>query len=455
MGQSWRGGDLAALVGARVETTGRTGHTLREVEVLIAGGGIAGLTAALTCHQIGVAVRVYESVNELRPLGLGITLQPSAVRELYDVGLEDELASMGVPIREVAVVGRDGSDVWSEPRGLDGGCRWPQYSLHRGELEMMLYRAVVERLGADVVVTGHRVTHFEHSLSGGVHVELERSDGSSERIEASVLLACDGLHSAVRAQMFPGEGGPRWGGAVLWRGMAPARPVRDGASFVVVGNTDRRFVTFPITRADVATGMQTQNWIAELRFDPRRGWRRGDWNTRVEIDEFIADFEDWNFDWLDVPSLIRRSQEVFEYPMVDRDPVPHWVHGSVALLGDAAHAMYPVGSNGASQAIVDARVLGAAFVRHGIGRDALHAYEAALLDEMSSLVLRNRFTGPLSVLGMVDQRCPTVLGDVDDDSSTADVEQFIAGYRTAAYAATEVLNRASPTISPGAHVRLS
>ena len=417
--------------------------------MLIAGGGIAGLTMALTCHEIGVPVRVYESVRVLRPLGLGINLQPAAVRELHDLGLESELASIGVRIRESALVGRNGNDVWAEPRGLDAGYRWPQYSVLRGELEMMLYRAVVERLGSDAVVTGHRVTGYEHAV-GSVFVEVA-TGGTIERTEGSVLLAADGLHSAVRSQMFPGEGGPKWGGAVLWRGTARVPQIRGGASFLIVGNTNQRFVTVPISEPDPLTGMQTQNWIAELRFDPRRGWRRGDWNTRVELDEFIGDFEGWNFEWLDIPSLIRRSDEIFEYPMVDRDPVGHWVHGSVALLGDAAHAMYPVSSNGASQAIVDARVLGAAFIEHGVGPDALHSYESALLDDMSALVLRSRGAGPVSSLGAFDERSAPVF-DVDD-ISRPEVQQFVAGYRATDRVAIEELNQAPPTIAPGARIR--
>ena len=423
------------------------------MQLLVAGGGIAGLTMALTCHEIGVPVRVYESAPELRPFGLGINLQPNAVRELHDLGLADELAAIGVDTREVALVRRDGTDVWSETRGIEAGYRWPQYSVHRGELEMMLYRAAVERLGPDAIVTGHSVTGYEHSI-GGVHVELRSSDGTTERIETPVLLGADGLHSAVRSRMFPGEGDPRWGGAVLWRGSAPGPPLRDGASFLVAGNTNQRFVTFPISEPDPRTGLQLHNWIAELRFDPSRGWRRGDWNTRVEVDEFIADFEDWNFEWLDIPALIRRSEVVYEYPMVDRDPVDHWVHGSVALIGDAAHPMYPVGSNGASQAIVDARVLGAAFVEHGVGRDALHAYESALLSEMSALLLRNRGSGPVSVLGMIDEQRGSLFGDAETISPD-EVEQFITGYRTATAIATERLNEAPPTIAPGARVRPS
>ncbi len=418
------------------------------MEVLVAGGGIAGLTMALTCHEIGVPVRVLESVRELRPLGVGINLQPNAVRELYDLGLADELADIGVATKEWALVGRNGNDVWSEPRGIEAGYRWPQYSVHRGELQMMLYRAVVARLGPDAVVTGRRVVGYTHERAG-VRVTLADREGSRDEVAGAVLIGADGLHSAVRAQMFPGEGDPRWGGAVLWRGTAPGPPIRTGASFLLVGNMSQRFVTYPISPPDPDTGLQTQNWIAELTFDPQRGWRRGDWNTRVAVEEFIGDFESWNFDWLDVPALIRRSAAVFEFPMVDRDPAPHWVVGSVALMGDAAHVMYPVGSNGASQAIVDARVLGAAILEHGVGSTALRAYESALLDDMSALVLRNRGAGPVGILGVVDERCGGVFDDIADVVSPAEIEEYMADYKAAAGFAIEALNAAPPTIPAG------
>jgi 5-methylphenazine-1-carboxylate 1-monooxygenase len=383
------------------------------MEVLIAGGGIAGLTMALSCHQIGVPVRVYEAVPSLQSFGLGINLQPNAVRELYDLGLEAELAAIGRPIREWALVGRNGDDIWTEPCGLDAGYRWPQFAVQRGDLEMMLYRAVIDRLGPDVVRTGCKVTGYVHAING-VKVEVSNADGGVEVADGQVLIGADGLHSAVRAQMFPGEGGPRWGGTVLWRGIAQGPPIRGGSSYVSIGDSNQRFVAFPIGAPDAATGLQLLNWTAEKVFDTKLGWRRGDWNTRVDIDEFIGDFEDWNFDWLDVPGLIRNSDAVFEYPMVDRDPVGHWVHGSVALMGDAAHPMYPIGSNGASQAIVDASVLGAAFFDHGVGREALHSYESALLGEMSALVLRNRGAGPFSVLGVVDERCGGKFEHIDE-----------------------------------------
>ncbi len=401
---------------------------------------------ALTCHQIGRPVTVFEAAANIHPFGLGINVQPDAVRELFELGLEAELASMGVPTQELALIGSDGVEVWSEPRGLDAGCRWPQYSVHRGELQMMLYRAVIDRLGPDAIVTGHRVTRYEHALDE-VHVELTTLDGTVKLVDGSVLIGADGLHSRVRAQMFPGDGDPRWGGSVLWRGTSMGPPLRTGASFVVVGDPNQRFVTFPISEPDEATGLQLHNWIAELKFDPNRGWRRSDWNTRVSVDEFIGAFEDWRFDWLDVSALIRRSDEVFEYPMVDRDPVGHWVHGEVALIGDAAHAMYPVGSNGASQAIVDARVLGAALVEHGVGPAALHSYESALLDTRSSLVLQNRALGPGSILGSIDERCSAVFAN-RDDLSAMEVERCIAEYRNVSASAINSLNQSPSTIPP-------
>jgi 2-polyprenyl-6-methoxyphenol hydroxylase-like FAD-dependent oxidoreductase len=420
----------------------------QDVEVIVAGGGIAGLTMALTCHEIGVSVRVCESAPALRSLGLGISLQPAAVRELFDLGFESELASIGVAIDRLALVGPDGDEIWWEPRGLHAGYRWPQYSIMRGDLEMILYRAVLDRLEPGVVCTGARVVGYEHAKDGVV-VDVAH-DGSVERTGAAVLLGADGLHSAVRARMFPGEGGPRWGGAVLWRGATEAPPIGDGSSFLTIGNTAQRFITAPVSQRDAETGMQTQNWIAERVFDQRRGWRRGDWNTRVEVAEFIGHFDGWDFEWLDIPALIERTDVVFEYPMVDRDPIDHWVHGSVALIGDAAHAMYPVGSNGASQAIVDARVLGAAFVEHGVGRTALRAYETALHDEMNALIRRTRSASPAADVGVTDLRRTSVFDA--DDIPGAEVERFIAAYRSTSRFGLDEFNRAPSTIGPGDRV---
>jgi 2-polyprenyl-6-methoxyphenol hydroxylase-like FAD-dependent oxidoreductase len=424
--------------------------------VIVAGGGIAGLTAALTCHQIGVPVEVFESVRELQPLGVGINLQPNAVRELYDLGLEAELPGIGIEAKEWALVAPNGRDVYAEPRGRLAGYRWPQFSVHRGELQMLLYRAAVDRLGADAVATGAKVTGYRNTPDGIVAL-VERRDGTTEEVAGTVLLGADGLRSAVRAQMHPDEGNPQWGGAIMWRGTSPGAPIRSGASFTLIGTMDHRFIHYPISEPDPATGLQTQNWIAELTYDPAE-WPEdlmgstADWNQRVPIDKFIEYFEPWRFDWLDVPALIRRAEAVFEYPSVDRDPVDRWVDGRAALIGDAAHVMYPTGSNGASQAIVDARVLGAAFVAHGVGPDALVAYEDELLEPMSALVLRNRGAGPIAILGLVEERCGGEFDNIDDVLAPDEVDEFMAGYKAAAGLAIDALNAAQPIIAPGSRV---
>ena len=421
--------------------------------VLIAGGGIGGMSLALTLHQIGVPCVVVEAVADPQPLGVGINLQPNAVRELYDLGIGSEmLDSIGIQAREWALVGRNGNDVYAEPRGLLAGYRWPQYSVHRGKLQMLLYRAVLERLGSAAVRLGQRVTGYRNR-DGGVTALIETRDGRRLECDGRLLVAADGLHSAVRAQMYPDQPPIQWGGAIMWRGTTPGVPIRTGASFVGVGSLRHRVVLYPISPPDPASGLATINWIAEITVDNSKGWSHGDWNRRASLDDFIHHFADWNYGWLDVPAMLRGAREIFEYPMIDRDPVPSWVDGHVALLGDAAHVMYPVGSNGASQAIVDARVLGAAMVAHGVGEDALRAYDDKLCKDISALVLRNRGAGPFGILGLVDERCGGIFDDIDAIIPAAERDAFMARYKAAAGFAIETLNAAPPTIAPGARAR--
>lgn len=420
--------------------------------VLIAGGGIGGMALALTLHQIGVPCVVLESVGELKPLGVGINLQPNAVRELFALGFDDAvLGTIGIQAREWALVGRNGNDIYAEPRGLRAGYRWPQYSVHRGQLQMLLYNAVRERLGEAAVRLGERVTGYRNH-DDGVTALVETRDGERIEIEGSLLIAADGLHSAVRAQMYPQQPPIQWGGAIMWRGTTPGVPIRSGASFVGVGSLRHRVVLYPITPPDPQTGLATINWIAEITVDNSQGWTQGDWNRRVALEDFIHHFEDWNFGWLDVPTMLRGAREVFEYPMIDRDPVASWVDGRVALLGDAAHVMYPVGSNGASQAIVDARVLGAAFLAHGLTTAALKAYDDKLCADISALVLRNRGAGPFGILGLVDERCGGVFDDIDQVIPAAEREAFMARYKAAAGFAIEALNAAPEIIPAGARI---
>lgn len=425
----------------------------KTLPVLIAGGGPGGMATALTLHQIGVPCIVFESVPSLRPLGVGINLQPNAVRELFDLGLtEDILDTIGVPAREWALVGLNGHEIYSEPRGRLAGYQWPQFAVHRGELQMLLYETVLERLGPQAVRLGCKVLGYEQRGDGSVTVNLEHTDGSRSAETGALLIAADGLHSAVRAQMHPAQPPIQWGGAIMWRGTSPGRPIRSGSSFVGLGTHRHRLVFYPISHPDPASGLATINWIAEVTVDNSAGWQGGDWTKRVALQDFVHHFEGWRYDWLDVPGLLAGADPVYEYPMIDRDPVPTWQDGRVALLGDAAHVMYPTGSNGASQAIVDARVLGACMLEHGVTPEALAAYDAALCEKISAVVLRNRGAGPFGLLNLVDERCGGTFENIDEVISPQERAEFMAGYKAAAGFAIEQLNSAPRTIPAGARV---
>lgn len=421
---------------------------MTQTRVMIAGGGIGGLVTALTLHQIGVPCTVFESVRTLKPLGVGINLQPNAVRELQDLGLGPrDLDAVGLPALEWALVGLNGNDIYSETRGLEAGYNWPQYAVHRGALHMLLYRTVLERLGPDSVVTGARATGYRQDADG---VTLLLEGGREER--GSLLIGADGIHSAIRAQMHPDQPPIHWGGAVMWRGVTRAKPIRTGSSFVGLGTHRHRIVIYPISNPD-ADGMADINWIAEVTYDDPQGRENTGWFREVTVADFARHFDGWTWDWLDVPALLNGASVVYENPMIDRDPVASWHQGRVVLLGDAAHAMYPTGSNGASQAVIDARVLGACMVAQGPTPAALAAYDAQLCGPVSALILRNRGAGPFGLLNLVDERCGGNFAHIDDVIPAEERAAFMAGYKKAAGFAIETLNAAPPTIAPGAKAR--
>jgi 2-polyprenyl-6-methoxyphenol hydroxylase-like FAD-dependent oxidoreductase len=415
--------------------------------VIIAGGGIAGLSVALSLQQIGVPCIVFEQVKALKPLGVGINVQPHAVRELYELGLEAELEAIGVRTREVAYYSKRGHLIWSEPRGMFAGYSWPQYSTHRGKLQMMLFDAAVARLGPGAVVTEKAVTGFRETADG---VEVNLSTG--ETVTGSLLIAADGIHSAVRRQLYPNEGAPRWGGAVLWRGTTVAKPYLTGATMAMAGHEWQKFVTYPISQPHPRTGEALINWIGELKYEPGAGWNREDWNRKGDFADFMPSFEDWRFPWLDCPALMRAGGECYEYPMVDRDPLERWTFGRVTLAGDAAHPMYPIGSNGASQAIMDARYLAKAMLEHGVSGDALAAYEAERRPATTRIILANRGNGPDQVMQVVEERCGGTFGDISEVLSREELEQTAAGYKKIAGFDVGTLNARPPLVTPGARV---
>lgn len=421
--------------------------------VIIAGGGIGGLTLGLTLHQIGVPFVVLEASREMRPLGVGINIQPNAVRELFDLGLDAaRLDAIGVPAWEWALVGLNGKEVYAEARGLGAGYQWPQYAVHRGQLHMLLYQTLMERAGPDAVRLGSRIERYTKPPHGGVGVNLRNSDGSTDEISGRLLVGADGIHSTVRAQMHPDQAPIHWGGAVMWRGTIRAKPLRTESSFVGLGTHQHRMVIYPISKTD-RDGTALINWIAEVTMDNSEGWPEESWFTEVPIDSFAHHFEEFRYDWLDVPAMLRQADCAYMNPMIDRDPIPTWVDGPVALMGDAAHAMYPTGSNGASQAIVDARVIGAAMLAHGVSPDALRSYDDQLCSKVSELVLRNRSAGPFGLLNILNERCGGVFDDIETVIPLTERNDFMKKYKAAAGFAIETLNSAPPTIPPGAKIK--
>ncbi|UGQ12717.1 flavin-dependent oxidoreductase [Yinghuangia sp. ASG 101] len=409
------------------------------MRVVVAGGGIGGPAAALSLHAAGFErVTLLESAAEIRPLGVGINLLPHATRELTELGLAADLAELGVATSRLAYFNRHGQEIWSEPRGLAAGYRWPQYSVHRGALQLMLLRAVRARLGPGAVRTGAEVAAFQE-LPGAVRVCLR--DGT--HVDADVLVGADGIRSAVRAQLFPAEGPPPGNGLVLWRGTTkvPHPAFLGGRTMVMAGDGTEKFVAYPLGDVPDADGRVPLNWIAERPLDTPPP-APGDWNRPAERDEILRHFADWRFDWLDIPRVISGADSVFAYPMVDRDPLPRWTHGRVTLLGDAAHAMYPVGSNGASQAIIDARVLARSLATRPVD-EALAAYEARRRPATAAIQRANRGQGPEVVMRIVHERAPdgfTAEKTLDDVLTPAERAEIASAYKRTAGFAPDVLN---------------
>jgi 2-polyprenyl-6-methoxyphenol hydroxylase-like FAD-dependent oxidoreductase len=310
---------------------------------------------------------------------------------------------------------------------------------------MRLAAELRARAGADCLVTDAPVTGFKNTENGAI-LTLQNGDD----IHGDLVIAADGIHSALRAQMYPNEGAALWSGAILWRGTTLAKPFLTGSSMVLAGHDTQRIVAYPITPVDPDTGLATINWIAERRVDPAQGWRKEDWTRGANLDDFLPKFEDWTFDWLNVPKLIKGAKQVYEYPMVDRDPVDQWTDGRVTLMGDAAHPTYPVGSSGASQAIVDARVLGKMFLSHGITQDALIAYEDIIRPRTRNVILANRGSGPDAVMQKVEDLCGGQFDNIEDVIPYADLKAHADHYKVLAGFDVDTLNAQPQLIQDGA-----
>lgn len=382
----------------------QTGNSTQpDKEVVIIGAGIGGLTFALALHRVGIPCRIYESVSEIRPLGVGLNLLPHAMKELAGLGLEEELLAKGRETREYSFFTSHGQLVHREPRGKFAGYAWPQVSIHRGDLQMTLLDAVHERLGKNAIHLGQRCTGVEQDESG---VTVYLTDSATGQLlpptRAQTVVACDGVHSAIRKQFHPAEAKPRYQGSTQWRGVTRAKPFMSGASMAYVGTyRTGKLITYPIRDNIDGQGTQLINWVIEYA-KPEEDER--DWNRKGRVEDFIHLFEDCHFDWLDVPEMLRAADAVYEYPMVDQDPLEYWTVGRVTLLGDAAHPMMPRGSNGAAQAIIDATALAALLASEDDPRNALQHYEQKRLKATGDVVLANREIAPDAILLVVDER---------------------------------------------------
>ncbi len=410
--------------------------------VLIAGGGIAGLTLALSLHQVGIPVEVFECVQTPRPLGVGINLLPHAVRELCELGLETQLAALAIPTKELAYYSRHGSPIWHEPRGREAGYHWPQFSIHRGELQMLLLQTARTRLGDPHIHQAHHLTDYEETPT-----TIRAHFKNTATAEGALLIGADGIHSALRAKHHPNEGPPIWNGAILWRGVTESAPFLSGRSMIMAGHEFQKFVAYPISRPAYDAGRSLTNWIAELKFPPDHTWNREDWNRPGNPADFLPHFADWIFDWLNIPELIQGAKYIYEFPMVDRDPLQTWTHGRTTLLGDAAHPMYPIGSNGASQSIIDARILARELQTHGQTPAALHSFEAERNPITARIVLANRQNGPEKVMQMVQTRAPNGYTDISDILTPEELENAATTYKHIAGFDKDILNNRPPLIA--------
>ncbi len=412
------------------------------MDVMIIGGGIGGLAAALSLHDAGMDVEVFEAVGTIRPLGVGINVLPHSVKELDRLGLLGELDRIAVRTSSLSYYSRHGQLIWREARGTEAGYRWPQYSIHRGRFQNALLDSAIERLGAQRIHCGRRLTGF-HDDGDSVTAQFSAPGDPAIIAEASaaLMIGADGIHSTIRRTFNPGEGAPVWDGRILWRGVTRAAPFLDGRSMIMAGHERQKFVCYPINPGLVDVGLQEINWIAELKFDKCGEFNREDWNRSGRQEDFLPQFESWAFDWLDIPALIATSDAIFEYPMVDRDPLEIWGGGRTTLLGDAAHPMYPIGSNGSSQAILDAAALKCAVEACGPTPEALRTYERGRRPPTSAIVLANRQNGPEQVMQIVEERAPDGFRHIDDVISPHDLQAIANRYKQTAGFDLAAVNR--------------
>ena len=401
------------------------------MRIAIVGAGIGGCTLALCLHEAGFRdIHLYEAASEVRELGVGINILPHAARELCELGLGPRIDAIAVRTETLGYHNRFGQLLWEEPRGLVAGYAWPQWSVHRGHLLGVLYAAVLERLGAQCVHLGQRL-----------------SPEALDDLPGDCVIGADGVHSAVRARLMPDEGPPLWNGVTLWRGVSVTKPFLGGRRMVMAGRLSRRVILYPLR--DLGPDSQLINWVVAVRTEDGRPMPRQDWSAETDPAEAAAETAGIDLDFLDIRALIASGDSALKYPMADREPLARWRNGRMTLLGDAAHPMQPNGSNGAAQAILDARVLTRELVRHARTADplaALEAYESERLAATNAVVLANRQAGPERILDLVAERAPERFTHLGDVISNAELDAIVADYRRTAGFEPAALN-ARPSLA--------
>ena len=393
------------------------------MHVLIAGGGVGGLALALMLHQRGIGCTVLEAAAEVKPLGVGINTLPHAIRELAALDLLPALDSVGIRTRELRYLNRFGQEIWQEPRGIWAGHEVPQFSIHRGHLHQVLWQAAEARLPNGALLRNARLQNFTQNARG---VTVYLADGRS--LSGDVLIGADGIHSIIRAALHPDDGGIRWNGIQMWRGAVEWPAFEGGDTMIVAGDMKEKLVLYPIG-AGASAATRLTNWVvcAQIGDASKPPPRREDWSRPGQLEEVLAHVARFRIPFLDVAALVRATPEFWEYPMCDRDPLPFWTQGRVTLMGDAAHPMYPVGSNGASQAVLDARCLADLLASHA-PEAALAAYAAERLPKTAEIVRANRKGGPERVVDEVSARAPDGFARLEDVISREELAAIAGGY---------------------------
>lgn len=399
------------------------------MNIAIVGGGIAGLAFALGLHRHGLRPTVYDAAPEFREVGVGITLLPHACRELATLGALERLEPLGIENLESVFFNRHGQFVYRELRGRHAGHAFPELGIHRARLHATLLALAQERLGPEAIRIGMRCRGYSQTASA-ITLEFIRADGVTESVKADIAVACDGVNSAVRAQMHPADK-LCFAGINTWRGVSVFDPVLTGRSYLRIGTiATGKMVIYPIVGKYDDQGRQLVNWVAEIQRDDAP---MNDWNTRADLADFMPVFEGWRFDWLDVPALVRASIQMLQYPMVDRDPLPFWRDGRITLMGDAAHPMYPRGSNGSAQSLIDARTLSEALAAASDPLKALDDYEAARREVTGRVVTTNRSQPPDFIIMKADELSGgKPFNHIDDLISQEDLRQIAARYEQVA-----------------------